>query len=232
MRIYTAEINFLEKRCSTPVAEIEKNFLSLCNIDCGRIQMAETTKLKTTQLYKYRWVLITWGIILLVCGLWGFYLWPIISLAGIKMLGFYVGIIFICEGLMAMSVSLFIRELKYWWVPLIEGSISLLSAAIILLVGERSEIVNFVIGGWAISKALLSLTEFGIYQSEIKRIWLLYVKNFFLILLVPLVILAFIYGPRFITLCIAYYFFIHGINFITLCLFGLKDQQSHQEGEL
>ena len=83
------------------------------------------------------------------------------------------------KALMAMSVSLFIRELKYWWVPLIEGSVSLLSAAIILLVGEQSEIVNFAIGGWAISKALLSLTEFGIYQSEIKRVWLLYVKKLF-----------------------------------------------------
>lgn len=194
--------------------------------------MAETTKLKTSQLYKYRWVLITWGIILLVCGLLGFYLWPITSLVGTKMLGIYVGIVFICEGLMAMSVSWFIRELKYWRVPLIKGSVSLLSAAIILLVGERSEIVNFAIGGWAISKALLSLTDFGIYQSEIKRVWLLYIKNFFLILLVPLVILAFTYGPRLITLCIAYYFFIHGINVIILCFFGLKDQQSHQEGEL
>ena len=82
--------------------------------------MAETIKLKTTQLYKYRWVLITWGIFLLVCGILEIYLWPIISLN---------------------------------------------------------------------------------------------------------------YGPRFITLCIAYYFFILGISFIMLCFFGLKDHQSHQEGE-
>jgi hypothetical protein len=40
--------------------------------------MAETIKLKTTELYKYRWVLITWGIFLLVFGLLGIYLWPII----------------------------------------------------------------------------------------------------------------------------------------------------------
>jgi uncharacterized membrane protein HdeD (DUF308 family) len=116
--------------------------------------MAETTKLKAIQLGEYRWVFLTRGIILLVFGLWGIICWWLISLAGTKMLGIYVSMIFISEGLMTMAVSIFIRKLKYWWVTLIAGSVSLLSGAIILMAGERSEIVTFVIGGWCILKAL------------------------------------------------------------------------------
>lgn len=190
--------------------------------------MAVTIKLKTTALYKYRWALIIRGIILFVFGLFGIYLWPIISVAGIQLLGIYVSMIFISEGLTTMAVSYLIRELKYWWVPLMAGSVSLLSAAIILIAGKNSDIVNFVIGGWAIIRAMLSLSEAGIFQNELKRAWLLYVKNFLLILIVPLVILSFIYGPRFTALCIGYYFFIHGSMLIILCFFGLKDHQSRQ----
>lgn len=192
--------------------------------------MAVTIKLKTTALYKYRWALIIRGIILFIFGLFGIYLWPIISVAGIQLLGIYVSIIFISEGLTTMAVSYLIRESKYWWVPLMAGSVSLLSAAIILIAGKKSDIVNFVIGGWAIIRAMLSLSEAGIFHNEIKRVWLLYVKNFFLILLAPLVIISLFYGPGFIALCMAYYFVIHGSNHIILSLFGLKDSEAHQSG--
>ena len=69
--------------------------------------MAETIKLKTTQLYEYRWVLVTRGIVLLVFGLFGIILWWMIALAGTKMLGIYVSMIFICEGLMTMAILMF-----------------------------------------------------------------------------------------------------------------------------
>jgi uncharacterized membrane protein HdeD (DUF308 family) len=192
--------------------------------------MAETTKLKAIQLGEYRWVFLTRGIILLVFGLWGIIWWWIISLAGTKMLGIYVSMIFISEGLMTMAVSIFIRKLKYWWVTLIAGSVSLLSAAIILMAGERSEIVTFVIGGWCILKALFALCEHGIFKNKDKKVWLLDVKNVSLILLAPLVMLSLTYGPGHIALCVGYYFVIHGSNQIILSFFGLKNREPHQSG--
>ena len=148
----------------------------------------------------------------------GIILWPWISLVGFELLGVYVSMIFIAEGLMTMAVSI------------IGGLVSLLSAGIILLTGERSEIVIFIIGGWSVFKALLALIEDVFIKNKAKRIWLLYVKNFFLILLAPLVILSLTYDPKFITLCMAYYFVIHGSNHIILSIFGFKSSEPSQSG--
>lgn len=192
--------------------------------------MAERTKLKEIDPDKYRWFFVARGIVLLVFGLLGIILWPWISLVGTEMLGVYVSMIFIAEGLMTMAVSMFISEMKYGWITIIGGLVSLLSAGIILLSGERSEIVTFIIGGWSVLKALLALIEDVFIKKKAKRIWLLYVKNFFLILLAPLVILSLTYGPKFITLCIAYYFVIHGSNHIILSTFGFKSSKPSQSG--
>lgn len=193
--------------------------------------MAERTKLKEIDLSKYRWLFIIRGIILLTFGLLGIIIWPFISMAGTgELLGVYVGMIFISEGLMTMAISIFIRELKYWWVPVVAGLVSLLSAAIILLARERSDIVNYAIGGWSIFKALLALMEEIIIGNMVKRIFLLYVKNFFLILIAPLVILSLTFGPKYIALCIAYYFIIHGSNHIILSFFDLKNLEPSQSG--
>ncbi len=185
--------------------------------------MDERTKLKENDISKYRWLFIARGIILLIFGLLGIILWPWISLVGYELMGVYVSIIFIAEGLMTMAVSIFISKFQYGWIAILAGSVSLLSAGIILLTGERSEIVTFIIGGWSIFKALLALIEDVIFKTKIKGLLLLYVKNFFLILLAPLVILSLTYGPKFITLCMAYYFVIHGSDHIILSFFGLKN---------
>ena len=185
--------------------------------------MAENTKSKEFDPGRYRWLFIARGIILLIFGLLGIILWPFISLVGTdELLGVYVSMIFIAEGLMTMAVSIIISELESGWILIIGGLVSLLSAGIILLTGERSEFVTIIIGGWSIFKALLALIEDVIFKAKIKRLFLLYVKNFFLILLAPLVILSLTYGPKFIILCMAYYFVIHGSNHIILSFFGLK----------
>jgi len=192
--------------------------------------MAERTTLKEIDPGEYRWFFVARGIILLVFGLFGIILWPFISLVGIEMICVYVSVIFIAEGFMTMAVSMFISELKYGWITIIGGLVSLISAGIVLLTGERSEIVIFIIGGWSIFKALLALIEDLIFKIKTKRIWLLYVKNFFLILLAPLVILSLTYGPKFITLCMGYYFVIHGSNLIILSFFGFKSSKPSQSG--
>jgi len=114
--------------------------------------MAERTKLMEINPDKFRWFFVARGIVLVVFGLLGIILWPWISLVGIEMLGVYVSMIFIAEGFMTMAVSMFISELKYGWIAIIGGLVSLLSAGIILLTGERSEIVTFIIGGWPFLK--------------------------------------------------------------------------------
>jgi uncharacterized membrane protein HdeD (DUF308 family) len=181
--------------------------------------MADTKKLMTTPMSDYRWVFITQGIILFFLGVSVIFLWPIIFLVGVEMLGAFVGILFILDGLVTIVVSILFRHLKYRWIALMDVSISWLSAAILLMSGQEIKVIIFTIAGWAIIKALVATGECVIFKNEVKSIWVLYVKSFLLILLVPLVILSLGSGVRLATLGIAYYFIIHGSTHVILSFF-------------
>lgn len=194
--------------------------------------MAETEISTATSVDEQRWAFITRGFILLVLGILGIFLWPSVALVGMGLLGVFIGMVLIIEGLMTMAVSILMRDLKYWWVVLMAGSVSLLSAAIILVAGENIEMVTRVIAGWYIFRALFALSEGAIFKGVVKSLWPIYVESFLLIVLAAWVIRSLVHSPEFITFCIGYFFIIYGTADIILSLFVFKGHEPLNSGEL
>lgn len=160
------------------------------------------------------WLLVVRGLLAILFGLIAFF-WPGITwLALIVLFGIYA----IMDG--AFAIWSGVTKSRYssrWWVFLLEGLVSVIAGAIVLMrPGFASLALVIVIAVWAILTGIIEMAAAIRLRREITNEWMLGFGGFVSIVLGILMILQPATGELVITLMIGAYALIFGILLVAL----------------
>ena len=160
---------------------------------------------------KYRWVFGFRGITLLSFGLSAALFWPLIESINF-LIALFFGMLFCADGIFAITISIILRALKYWWILLAQGVVNIIFAIISLQrLDAAIEVLPAIIIFWSIATGALMIIAGTLFGKKFKGVWRINLSGILSVILGLAITFRLVAETRSIMWLVSGYLVIYGV---------------------